>query len=157
MCDCGPPNRRFVLGLIPGLAASLLLGACDGRGPEPVRWGEETCALCGHTINDRRFAAQLRGPGAQVWKFDDIGCAALYLPKQPWGDHPGAEVWVANSDTKDSDRVTWIDGRMARFVAGRPSPRGYDFGAVTNKPAESLDWIQFSQALAERVPPGGGT
>ena len=150
MCSRCQVNRRALLRLLPAAAAVLAgpLAACGGpaTGPEDVRWGRENCDYCGMIIDDRRFAGELRDPaGRKVWKFDDIGCAAMFLAKQSWTDSPRAEVWVG-----DSERGTWLDGRKARYLAGARTPMNYGFAAVDGDRPGALTFAEFRKAVAAR-------
>jgi hypothetical protein len=141
-----------MLTLLPGLAAAAALagplGACgsSGHGPEPVRWGQENCAYCGMIIDDPHFAAEIRGgPAAKLWKFDDIGCAAMFLAKETWADDPAVEFWAG-----DHDRGTWLDGRQAWYVGGVKSPMNYDFGAAAGQRPGALTFTEFRKAVAAK-------
>jgi hypothetical protein len=151
MCTCPTLNRRRLLGLLQGLAAAALAGplaACgDKTGPRPVRWGEETCEYCGMIIDDPHFAAEIReGTGRQLWKFDDIGCAATYLAKQPLAEDTRVEFWAG-----DIEHGSWLDGRLAWYVGGVKSPKGYGFGAVANSRPGALSFSEFRQAVADKA------
>jgi hypothetical protein len=74
-------------------------------------------------ISDRAFAAQVRGADARLHRFDDPGCAALWLDEHA-GLRPAAEVWVRAIDADG-----WLDARRASFVRVPRSPMGYGFGA----------------------------
>ncbi len=122
-------------------SALLLLPACSRKpqtGPVPIRWDRETCARCGMAISDRHYAAEIRGGPAgertRVWKFDDIGCALLWLDEQPWKADPRVEIWVTDMETGQ-----WLDARKAGFVTGQHSPMGYGLGARANPPPGALD------------------
>lgn len=152
MCTCGTMNRRHLLAwLSAGVATAALTGsltACGGKsnGPAPVRWGKENCDYCGMIIDDPHFAGELRGSdGRKVWKFDDIGCAVLFLAKQPWANDAQVEFWAG-----DNENGTWIDGRRAWYAAGRKSPMSYDFGAVSTQREGALSFTAFQQAIAAR-------
>ncbi|MCR6628927.1 MAG: nitrous oxide reductase accessory protein NosL [Magnetospirillum sp.] len=147
MCACGPMNRRHLLVLLSGVASSALM-ACGGpsSGPEPVRWGKENCDFCGMLVDDPRFAAEIRAPeGRKVWKFDDIGCAALFLAKQPWKDDPRAEFW-----TGDNADGAWIDGRAAWYVSGPKSPMAYNYAASRSQRDGALSFAQFRRTIEEK-------
>ena len=67
----------------------LALTACEEEkttGAEDVRWDREICARCAMAVSDRNFSAQVRGgregKKAKVYKFDDLGCAVIWLDKQ---------------------------------------------------------------------------
>jgi nitrous oxide reductase accessory protein NosL len=121
----------------------LLIGACspeEKTGPVEVRWDKEVCQRCSMGIGDDRFAAQVRGgPEMKLFKFDEIGCAVIWLEQQGWKDDPTTEVWVSDFDQKN-----WIDARTARYVRVMHSPMGYGLGAVAATEQEAID---FSAAI----------
>jgi len=113
----------------------------DNTGPVAVRWDREVCQRCSMGIGDDRFAAQIRG-GAQhkVFKFDDIGCAVIWLEQQAWKDAAATEIWVSDYHDK-----RWIDARQASYVRVLHSPMGYRLGAVAGNVKEALS---FTEAIA---------
>lgn len=130
MCNRGL-SRRAVLGLMPGAALALSLGACNdkGTGPTAIRWGKEYCDYCGMIVDDPRFAAQIREKaGSKAFKFDDLGDAVLWLAKQGFAESPALEFWVG-----DVEKGTWIDGRTAWYRRGMKSPMGHGLGAVPDQ------------------------
>ncbi|MCB1726823.1 MAG: hypothetical protein KDI22_05265, partial [Gammaproteobacteria bacterium] len=84
------------------IATALLLAGCSGdpgTGPVEVKWDRDVCTRCNMVLSDREHSAQVRytpadGKRSQVRKFDDLGCAVLWLDQQPWHDEPGVEIWV---------------------------------------------------------------
>ncbi|RMG29468.1 MAG: protein NosL [Gammaproteobacteria bacterium] len=134
--------------LLPWLLL-VVLAACSRApqtGPVPIRWDREVCTRCRMAISRPQFAAEVRGParrgGTRVWKFDDIGCAVLWLEQQPWKDDPRVEIWVA--DRHDGH---WIDARKAWYVPVTHSPMGYDLGAQERPAPGALDF----QAAVRRI------
>ena len=131
--------RVLLLGLV-----LLLLGGCSGEpdtGPGKVRWDREVCVRCAMAVSDHNYAAQVRGgPAGQkskLYKFDDIGCAVIWLDQQPWKDNPKTEVWV--TDYRNGD---WIDARKAWYVEGKITPMGYGLGATPEKEPGALNFAQ---------------
>ena len=122
-----------------------VLAACSGdpgTGPVEVRWDRDTCTRCNMVLSDRQHAAQVRytpGDGArsQVRKFDDFGCAVLWLDQQPWRDQTGVEFWV--TDHRDG---RWLDARSAYYVTGRLTPMQYGLGAQSDPTNGALDFTQ---------------
>jgi hypothetical protein len=94
-------------------------------------------------ISERAFAAQVRGADGRLHRFDDPGCAALWLFEHADAG-PAAEVWVGSVDGGG-----WLDARRARFVRLPRSPMGYGFGASAAPEAER-DGIDL-EALGEAV------
>lgn len=122
----------------------LVLTACSPQevtGPGEVRWDRETCARCNMAVGDRSFAAQVRGAPAgeknKLYKFDDIGCAVIWLEKQEWKDDARTEIWVA-----DHHNGEWLDARNAHYVAGKISPMNYGLGAQAENTKGALDYSQ---------------
>lgn len=127
------------------MAASM--AACSPQpetGPAEVRWDRETCTRCNMALGDRNYAAQIRGGAAgeksSLYKFDDIGCAVIWLEKQNWKDEAGTEIWV-----NDFRNGQWIDARKASYVKDKISPMNYGLGAQVEPTEGALD---FSQAKA---------
>ncbi|MEA3292746.1 MAG: hypothetical protein U9Q71_10660 [Pseudomonadota bacterium] len=126
------------------LLAALLVAGCSREpetGPGEVRWDREVCARCVMAVSDRHYSAQVRGgPGGQktkLYKFDDIGCAVIWLDEQPWKDDPRTEVWV--TDHRDGE---WIDARRAYYVKGKLTPMDYGLGAQDDPAEGALDYEQ---------------
>lgn len=142
------PSRRLVMrAALAGVAAASVGGCAPGRnsGPVEIKWDRDVCTHCGMAISDRRFAAQVRGgPRRAVHKFDDIGCAIVWLEKQPWRGEPATELWVA---AHDSGR--WLDARAASYLAGRTSPMGYNYAAGEPGAAGGVDFAQARAAILE--------
>ena len=91
----------------------LLVAGCSQQadtGPVEVRWDRENCERCAMAVGDRNYSAQVRGGAVEtktrVYKFDDIGCAVIWLDKQAWKDDSRTEIWV--TDYRSGD---WIDAR----------------------------------------------
>ena len=147
MCRCHhhhDPGRRALIGLV---AAAPFLAACkpQDEGPEEIRWGRETCAICGMIISDPRFGAEVRG-GAErdLLKFDDIGDALNWLSVQDWAGDPATEIWVRDYETG----TRWLEARGARYVSGVVSPMDYGFGAVESS---GPDTVSFEEMQAEVI------
>jgi nitrous oxide reductase accessory protein NosL len=129
------------------LGLTLLVG-CSAEpetGPAKVTWDRDACERCRMVLSDRKFAAQIRVPPdagrkrTRVYKFDDIGCAVLWMDQQAWRDGPAIEIWV--TDHRDGQ---WIDARTAHYVPVKNTPMEYGLGAQRD-PAP--DAIGFSQAI----------
>ncbi len=147
MCD-----RRHFLGragaaglLLTPLAG--LLSACGKKtlpeGRVDIKWDRDACVRCSMIISDRRFAVQLRGgPKNEAFKFDDIGCATLWLKKKGWSE-AGMRIWVMDSSDMKGER--WLDARSARYVSGKTSPMGYNFAAVALPQPGSLEFEDVRQ------------
>jgi nitrous oxide reductase accessory protein NosL len=138
-------------GLFRLLGLLLLLAGCSNEpdtGPGKVRWDREVCARCAMTVSDHNYSAQVRGgPAGQkgkLYKFDDIGCAVIWLDQQPWKDNPKTEIWV--TDYRNGD---WLDARKAWYVKGKITPMGYGLGATPEQEPGALDFAQARKHIYE--------
>jgi nitrous oxide reductase accessory protein NosL len=123
---------------------SLILSACSGEpetGPVEVKWDQNNCERCRMMLSDRHFAAQIRyfpeNKRARVVKFDDIGCATLWLKEKQWKDDPKTQIWVTDHRSGE-----WIDARKATYIRKNNSPMGYDLGAQTEAAPDVLSYAE---------------
>ena len=111
------------------LCLALSLVACDSKpktGPDQVRWDRDVCERCRMVVSDHHFAAQVRrGIGHPAIRFDDLGCALIWLEQQPWGSESGVELWVTDYESGD-----WLDAYSARYVLAQRTPMDYEVGAT---------------------------
>ncbi len=140
------------------LAVLLLLGGCGGEpdsGPGRIRWDRDVCEYCRMVISDPHFAAQVRGgPAGQktrLHRFDDLGCALLWLDRQPWKDDPRTEIWVA--DHRDGH---WIDARKAWYVPVPVTPMDFGLGAQDSPAPGALDFAAARRHIDAVVERKGG-
>lgn len=142
-------DRRLFLG---ASASGLLWLAGCGRsdlpeGMEEIHWDRDTCARCRMVISDRRFATEVRGgPKGELFKFDDIGCAMIFLRDLPGGQAPATRIWVADA-TQPTGNSRWLDAPKAFYLAGRHSPMGYNFAAQSDNVANSIGFDQMRQQV----------
>ena len=120
----------------------ILLSACGSdkkTGPADVKWDRDACERCQMMLSERNFSAQVRvfpeGKRSKVYKFDDMGCAVLWLDKQVYKDNPKTEIWVNDFKSKD-----WINAKQAWFIKGEITPMGYGLGAQTEKVEGALNF-----------------
>jgi len=132
---------------LPGLLMSLLLVACSsdsGTGPVEVKWDRDICDRCRMVLSDRYHSAEVRGgpegQKARVYKFDDFGCAVLWLDTQSWKEQGSVELWV-----NDHASGQWIDAKQAYYVRGHTTAMEYGLGAQAS-PAEGA--LTYEQAVA---------
>lgn len=126
------------------LFSALILPACGGgkqTGPVDVKWDRDSCERCQMMLSERNFSAQVRvfpeGKRSKVYKFDDMGCAVLWLEKQTYSDDPKTEIWVNNYKTKD-----WINAKQSWYIKGQTTPMNYGLGAQPDKVDGALDYEQ---------------
>lgn len=138
-------RRAFLLA-----TAAMALTGCGGpaKGPEDIVWGRDACEFCRMIIDERRFAAEVRGgPKNRITKFDDIGCAIHWLKQMAWDDEQVSEIWVT-----DHENGRWIDARQARFVLGPRSPMGYDYAALAETREASASFPEVRRSIASSAP-----
>ncbi len=133
------------------LTLLLLLAGCSSEpdtGPAEVKWDRDNCERCRMVLSDPHFAAEVRyfpeGKRSKVAKFDDIGCAALWLQEQPWKDEIKSELWVADHRTKE-----WIDATSATYVSRNTTPMEYGLGAQSEPAEGGLNFEQAKLRIAE--------
>lgn len=114
-----------------GLILVVLLSGCSGEpttGPVAVKWDRDQCERCRMVVSDPLHAAQIRQPAGEgrskVYRFDDFGCAVIWLDQQSWKNEPGVEFWVTDFLTRE-----WVNVEQATFVMNRVTPMGYGLGA----------------------------
>lgn len=134
------------------VAAVLMLAAgCSGdpgTGPVEVRWDRDICERCRMVLSARQHSAQIRVKQAEgrsrIYKFDDIGCAVLWLEQQPWRDNTPTEIWV-----NDHRNGEWIDARKAYYVTGQLTPMEYGLGAQADPVEGALDFEEARRHIHE--------
>jgi len=136
---------RFLYSLLV-IPIFLLLTSCGEEkttGAEEVRWDREICARCAMAVSDRNYSAQVRGgrkdKKAKVYKFDDLGCAVIWLDKQNWKDDERTEIWV--NDHRDGK---WINAKTAWYVKMNNTPMDYGLGAQTEKVDGAINYEEAS-------------
>ena len=115
----------------------LLTGCSDpGTGPVDMHWDRDICERCRMILSDQKHAAQVRymdeKSRSRVRRFDDIGCALIWLEDKPWRDVATTEIWT--TDHRDGK---WIDARTAYYVKGQVTPMEYGIGAQSTAPIET--------------------
>jgi nitrous oxide reductase accessory protein NosL len=131
--------RAVALGLVFALLAACGEGA---SGPARIAFGRDACDHCGMAISERRYAVQVRR-GPNVARFDDFGCAVLWLDRH--GEADVTEIWAM-----DSVREDWIEARTAFYRPNQRTPMAYGFGAVGEAAPGDLDFEAARRAILER-------
>ena len=142
----GPYGKRLCAGVLVAVLMFVLCacGGDPGQGPVEVKWDRDACERCRMVLSDRLHSAQVRVPTldgrSRLYRFDDIGCALIWLEERPERDDPATEVWLNDWRTGD-----WIDARTATYLRGQVTPMEYGLGA---QPEAALDGLDFGQAKA---------
>lgn len=127
----------FILSLV------VVLSACgeDQTGAANVKWDRDVCERCQMMLSDRDFSAQVRifpeGKRSRVYKFDDLGCAVLWLDTKEFKNDPKTQIWVNDYKTKN-----WIDAQKAWYIKDLTTPMNYGLGAQVDKVDGALDYKQ---------------
>lgn len=124
----------------------MVLSACTGEpqtGPVNTKWDRDNCERCRMVLSEPHFATQIRyfppGKRSKVAKFDDFGCAVLWLQDKPWQKDSQTEIWVA-----DHRNGEWINALTATYVPRNNTPMAYGLGAQTEN---ASDGKNFEQAI----------
>ena len=95
--------------------------------PVDFVWDRVVCQECKMALSDPHYSAQVIDPNGKAYYFDDIGCAILWLRRQPWQDK--SRTWINDFNTTD-----WIDAKKANWMYGNPrTPMGYGFTATLSQ------------------------
>jgi nitrous oxide reductase accessory protein NosL len=133
----------------------LLAAACSQptSGPLSIAWGREPCAHCSMAIGEARFAAELRLGPRELLRFDDFGCAIVWLAEHSDSGEP-LEIWVM-----DQDREEWLDARTAFYRPQQRTPMAWGFGAVSTRETGAVDFEAAKRSVLagakERASRGG--
>jgi nitrous oxide reductase accessory protein NosL len=134
------------------LAALFLLSGCSGdsgSGPLEINWDRDACERCRMVLSDRYHAAQIRyfpphKKRSVVARFDDIGCAILWLSDKPWQQDSRTEIWVTGHRTG-----AWIDATRATYVKGQHTPMEYGLGAQDEAVTGGLDFTRAKEHILQ--------
>ncbi len=136
--------------LLAGVICLSLLscGPRDKTGPEEPHWDREICERCRMAVSDHSYSAQIRGnppeKRTQIYWFDDIGCAVLWLNEQSWKDDPRTEMWVTDCVTGE-----WIDAHTCAWLPGHITPMDFQLGARASGMVEAgEDVLDYTAAVA---------
>jgi len=142
-------NNKPLFSFLLAAISAMMLQACSGEpetGPGKVRWDREVCQRCAMAVSDRDYSAQVRGGAAgnktKLYKFDDIGCAVIWLDEQPWKDDARTEIWVT-----DFTNGEWIDAKTAWYTTGKTTPMDYQLGAAADSQDGSLNYGQAKKHI----------
>ena len=94
-------------------------------GIEDIHWDRDMCERCKMVISERKYAAEVVNPtNGKAYKFDDIGCAVLWLKEEhiPWANK--AKIWVT-----DAKSGKWLDAKTAKYTDDSITPMAYGIAA----------------------------
>ncbi len=102
--------------------------------PVDFVWDRVVCQECKMALSDPHYSAQVIDHNGKAYYFDDIGCAILWLRRQPWQEK--ARTWV-----NDFNTTAWIDAKKANWIYGNPqTPMGYGFAATLSSLENELKY-----------------
>jgi hypothetical protein len=82
-----------------------------------------------------------------VFKFDDIGCAVVWMrdknAEHPWMTEAATKLWVADL-ANQGDNLRWLEARAAHYIT-KTSPMAYNQGAVAQPQAGSMDFPTMAE------------
>jgi copper chaperone NosL len=124
------------------------------KGVRPIIFDRESCAECGMSISNPRFAAQLQTTEGEVYDFDDPGCLLAFVAEHH------SKVHAIYFHAFDAD--AWLKASEVAFVRGKESPMGYGLGAVRKGTDSAMSLAEAEQYVRVRkrelrsgVPPVG--
>lgn len=144
--------KRYSFLFLMGVMFLLGFSGCEKKAtgqPAQMHWDRDMCERCKMAVSERKFAVQIVDPKTDKhYKFDDIGCAVLWLDEEqiPWKDK--AIIWITDAKTGK-----WIDAKKAKYVDGAITPMAFGFAAYTDETlpagAKVLDFATISKKIEE--------
>ena len=147
------PSRPVLAILVSGL----ILTGCE-PGPEPIAYGEDTCARCVMAIADERFGAEIVTDKGKVHRFDSIECLASFAA----GLNPASvhSIWV--TDFSQPGQLVAVEDAVFLTGSAISSPMGMSLlafeseaGSRAVRDAFGGELIAWS-AVVERVSRAAG-
>lgn len=145
--------KKFSLLLFMLLLSLISFNGCEKKpvgAVQQMHWDRDMCERCKMAISERKFAVQIINPkNGKGYKFDDVGCAVLWMDEEkiPWKAQ--AIIWITDAKTGE-----WIDARKAKYVAGAITPMAFGFAAYTEKTvpkgAQTLGFAAITKKI-ERI------
>jgi len=144
--------KRFSVVILLAFLALFGMNGCEKKpigAVAEMHWDRDMCERCKMAISERKFAVQIIDPqSGKCYKFDDIGCAVLWLDEEhiPWKAQ--AILWITDAKTGH-----WIDARTARYAKGAITPMAFGFAAYTKETlpqgANVVDFNTMSKSVEE--------
>ncbi len=122
--------KKFKLLCLLLITIGLFFSGCEKKkigGVEKIHWDRDMCERCKMAISERKFAFQIVNPkSGKTYKFDDIGCAILWMDEEkiPWKNK--AILWITDAKTGK-----WINARKALYTDDSITPMAYGLAAYT--------------------------
>ena len=114
--------------LLSLFAIMITLLACEKKpagGVAKMHWDRDMCERCQMAVSERKYAVQIINPTSnKVYKFDDIGCAVLWLQEEHIAWSGSAIIWITDAKTGK-----WIDAKTAIYTDDSITPMAFGFAA----------------------------
>ncbi len=142
--------RRFSIFLLLTLSFFVSSG-CQKKAdntPAEMHWDRDMCVRCAMAISERKYAVQIVDPSTyKHYKFDDIGCAVLWLNEEqiPWKKQ--AIIWIIDAKTGK-----WIDARSAIYADDSITPMAFGFAAYTKETLPAGHHTVDFKEVARKIP-----
>ncbi|WP_458414162.1 nitrous oxide reductase accessory protein NosL [Schinkia sp. CFF1] len=148
--------KQILCFFTPILALLLLLTACGSHSelaPQMIDEDVDICDACTMMVQDNQYSAQIVTDGGEAYKFDDIGCMAMFIND----NQPEGLPFVRDFYTKK-----WIGIDKALFVATEDveTPMNYGFLSFASKTSADkflakysgtvVTWNEVLQNMKER-------
>jgi len=142
--------KKFSFLLLLGFLMVLGFSGCEKKtvgGAVQMHWDRDMCERCKMAISERKFAVQIIAPKTgKAYKFDDIGCAVLWLEEEkiPWKKE--ANIWITDAKTGK-----WINARKALYVSGAITPMAYGFAAYSKETLPQGSKVLDYQSIVKQI------
>jgi len=114
---------------------------------QEMHWDRDMCSRCQMAISERKFAVQIINPQtAKVYKFDDIGCAVLWMEENNIAWKAEAIIWITDAKTGK-----WIDARKAYYKSGAITPMAFGFAAYTQETIPAHSSVLYFSEISEKI------
>lgn len=115
--------------------------ACNSVGPERIKLGVDTCALCNMTIANNNFGAEIITKKGMAFKFDDTHCLVAFMKANTTNKKEIKQTYVVNF----AEPHNFIEVSKAMFLksAELHSPMGgnvasFDAEAALNETSQKV-------------------
>ncbi len=96
---------------------------------EKMHWDRDMCERCKMAISERKYAVEaIDIKQNKTYKFDDIGCAVLWLKENNIPLNNNIKLWITDAKTGK-----WIDAKTAIYTDDSITPMAYGFAAYTKE------------------------
>lgn len=138
------------------LIVLLLLTSCGGASdltPQSIDEEVDVCEACSMMVQDNQFSAQIVSSSGEVYKFDDVGCMAMYINDNQSEGQP----YVRDFNTKE-----WLKVENALLILAEDveTPMNYGFVSFANRDdlnhfltefkGKELTWEHVLENMKER-------